>query len=56
MGGPGYKDQAPKNSYIDVNDYKSVEELANYMKYLVSNTVISNQYYHLSIAKLQTLI
>ena len=48
MGGPGYKDQAPNNSYIDVNDYKSVEELANYMKYLVSNTVSSNQCLQLS--------
>ena len=56
MGGPGYKDQAPKNSYIDVNDYKSVEELANYMKYLVSNTVSSNQCRQLFFAKLPTLI
>ena len=35
----GYIEQAPKHSYIDVNNYKSVEELANYLKYLTNHTV-----------------
>ena len=39
MGGSGYIDQAPKKSYIDVNDFKSVGDLAKYLKYLTTNTV-----------------
>ena len=35
----GYIDQAPEHSYIDVNNYESVEELANYLKYLTKHTV-----------------
>ena len=41
----GYIEQAPEHSYIDVNNYKSVEELANYLKYLTNHTVSSvNKY------------
>ena len=35
----GYIEQAPEHSYIDVNNYESVEELANYLKYLTKHTV-----------------
>ena len=35
----GYIEQAPEHSFIDVNNYKSVEELANYLKYLTNHTV-----------------
>ena len=35
----GYIEQAPEHSFIDVNNYKSVNELANYLKYLTNHTV-----------------
>ena len=34
---PDYKKVAPPKSYIDVNDFNSVEELAKYLKYLDQN-------------------
>ena len=44
MGGGNYLRDAPPNSYIDVNDFSTVEELANYLKSLqndrVSNIII----------------
>ena len=34
MGGTDYKKIAPPNSFIDVNDFPTVEALANYLLYL----------------------
>jgi len=34
FGAPNIADFAPKNSYINVNDFKSIKELADYLKYL----------------------
>ena len=34
---PDYRKVAPPKSYIDVNDFNSVEELAKYLKYLDQN-------------------
>ena len=39
MGGTNYKDFAPPKSFIDVNDFKSVEELTYYLQYLDMNDV-----------------
>ena len=39
MGGSDYKKIAPPKSYIDVNDFKNVEELAKYLQYLDVNDV-----------------
>jgi alpha-1,3-fucosyltransferase len=37
LGGSNYSYFAPPKSYIDVNDFKSTEELAKYLKYLIEN-------------------
>ena len=37
MGGSDYKQLAPPMSFIDVADFKSAKELANYMLYLDSH-------------------
>lgn len=34
MGGSNYKQVAPPHSYIDVNDFDTVEDLADYIQYL----------------------
>ena len=34
LGGDNYSTVAPRKSYIDVNDFESVEKLADYLKYL----------------------
>ena len=39
MGGGNYKKLALPYSYIDVNDFSSVEDLAKYLQYLKSHTV-----------------
>lgn len=42
MGGGEYKKIAPPNSFIDVNDFETVEALANYLLYLDVNDVSFN--------------
>ncbi len=37
LGGSNYSYFAPPKTYIDVNDFKDTEELANYLKFLVDN-------------------
>lgn len=39
MGGSDYRDILPENSFIDVNDFANVEELADYMQDLMANDV-----------------
>ena len=39
MGGTDYKKIAPPKSFIDVNDFANVEELAKYLQYLDVNDV-----------------
>ncbi len=39
MGGGNYAREAPPKSFIDVNDFTSVEALANYLKHLMRNHV-----------------
>ncbi len=39
MGGTDYKLIAPPHSYIDVNDYPSIQALADYLNYLNDNDV-----------------
>ena len=39
MGGGDYALDAPPHSFIDVKDFHNVEDLAEYMKYLISNSV-----------------
>jgi hypothetical protein len=41
---PDYTRFAPKNSYINVYDYKSMKELANYLNYLSKNETAYNEY------------
>ena len=40
MGGSDYNDLAPPKSFIDVNDFEDVQDLANHLKYLDYNQVI----------------
>lgn len=37
LGGGNYSRDAPPHSYIDVNDFNSVKNLADYLKYLSEN-------------------
>ena len=37
LGGSGYADIAPPNSYIDVRDFSSTQELAQYLQHLIDN-------------------
>ena len=39
MGGGNYLRDAPPHSYIDVNDFSTVEELTNYLKFLMNDKV-----------------
>ena len=39
MGGGNYTRDAPENSVIDVNDFASVKDLADYLIYLTNNPV-----------------
>ena len=39
MGGNNYKDLVPSGFYIDVNDYKSVKDLTDYLIFLNANPV-----------------
>jgi hypothetical protein len=41
---PDYARFAPKYSYINVYDYKSIKELADYLNYLSSNETAYNEY------------
>lgn len=45
LGGGDYKTAGPPHSYIDVRDYKSPKELANYLKYLANNEDKYNEYF-----------
>ena len=45
MGGADYQRAAPPNSYINVQDYKSLEDLAKYLHYLQENRTAYNQYF-----------
>ena len=39
MGGGNFTEEAPPNSYIDVNDFPTIKSLAEYLKYLLENKV-----------------
>jgi hypothetical protein len=41
---PDYTRFAPKHSYINIYDYKSAKELANYLNYLSKNETAYNEY------------
>ncbi|CAF1352470.1 unnamed protein product, partial [Adineta steineri] len=43
-GKPDYSRFAPKYSYINIYDYKSVKELADYLNYLANNQTAYNEY------------
>lgn len=43
-GMPDYTHFAPKYSYINVYDYKSIEDLATYLNYLSQNETAYNEY------------
>jgi len=45
LGGADYSSFAPHKSYIDVNDFESIEKLAEYLKYLDSNTTAFAEYF-----------
>ena len=45
MGGANYKEMAPPHSYIDVNDFKSIKDLANYLIRLSKNKNEYNAYF-----------
>lgn len=45
LGGANYSEFLPPKSYINVADFKSVEELANYLKLLNSNDTLYRQYF-----------
>lgn len=40
-----YESVAPKNSFIAVNSFKSVKDLANYLKYLAKNITAYMEYF-----------
>ena len=39
MGDGNYQDFVPKSAYIDVNDFETVEKLANRLKFLMNHKV-----------------
>ncbi len=43
-GKPDYARFAPKYSYINVYDYKTIKELADYLNYLSNNITAYNEY------------
>ena len=45
MGGANYKEMAPPHSYIDVNDFKSIKDLADYLIRLSKNRKEYNAYF-----------
>ena len=45
LGGANYEEIAPPHSYINSLDYKSPKELANYLKYLISNSTAYYEYF-----------
>ena len=45
LGGADYADRLPKKSYINVADFESPEELAEYLKLLDANDVLYNEYF-----------
>ena len=45
MGGANYKKMAPPHSYIDVNDFKSIKDLADYLIRLSKNRKEYNAYF-----------
>ena len=45
LGGTDYKKVAPPNSFINALDYQNPEDLANYLKYLISNQTAYNEYF-----------
>ena len=44
-GGSNYEKIAPPHSYINALDFENPEELANYLKYLMSNTTAYFEYF-----------
>ena len=59
LGGTDYKAILPPNSYIDVRDFKSPKELANYLHQLNSNDQLYRQYFkwkrHFQIFKINAM-
>lgn len=45
MGGANYKKIGLPNSYVDVNDFDTIEDLANYIKYLDENDDAYNKHF-----------
>lgn len=45
MGGGNYLQEAPPHSYIDVSDFTSPQDLANYMKLLMTNRSQYEEYF-----------
>ena len=45
MGGANYTKEAPPNSFIHVNDFKSVKSLADYLKSLLKDKVLKQFVY-----------
>ena len=45
MGGANYNEKAPPHSYIDVNDFETVKELAEYLLRLSKNKKEYNAYF-----------
>ena len=45
MGGAKYKEIAPPHSYIDVNDFKTIKDLADYLIRLSKNKTEYNAYF-----------
>jgi alpha-1,3-fucosyltransferase len=45
LGGSNYAEMMPKKSYINVRDYESAEQLANYLKYLDQNETAYAEYF-----------
>jgi alpha-1,3-fucosyltransferase len=45
LGGADYSNYAPKSAYINVFDYESPKDLANYLLYLSGNETAYNEYF-----------
>ena len=45
MGGANYSKFAPEKSYIDARGFKSISDLANYLKYLDQNNTAYAEYF-----------
>ena len=46
MGGANYKKLAVPGSYINVMDFKTVKQLADYLQYLDKNNTAYNEYFN----------